>query len=336
MKANGTIDKHKERLAIIGFRQQEGLYYFDTYSTRITSVKMILAIIALRNGEVHQMDVKRTFLNGDLEIVLYMNQPEGFMAHRLESKVCMLVKSLYGLRKAPKQGHQFSPYLNLDPPERKADVLMLSEKLCRRNLKNEITYMREKWGRFKGNYGGRKFLRALAEPGCPYRCVAKMGEASKIRLRDSTLRGLGHGVTKDAMTETYLAAWAIEGRAFMSDLVIHTRGQAGQIRDIPLTAEVIPTESITTLGNVPKWKIIPAARKNRMAIQSINGYKGLKAAFLAYFMQQKKYVKDPVEIHNIKQREGETIEDFMECFKVETGHMKGAPECMGSPGSCMG
>ncbi|GJT46235.1 hypothetical protein Tco_0954950 [Tanacetum coccineum] len=43
---------------------------------------------------------------------------------------------------------------------------------------------------------------------------------------------------------------------------------------------------------------------------------------------QKKYVKDPVEIHNIKQRDGETIEDFMERFKVKTGRMKGASECM--------
>nr|GFC85167.1 hypothetical protein [Tanacetum cinerariifolium] len=50
-------------------------------------------------------------------------------------------------------------------------------------------------------------------------------------------------------------------------------------------------------------------------------------SFLAYFMQQKKYVKDPVEIHNIKQKDGETIEDFMERFKVETGRMKGSPEC---------
>nr|GEZ12751.1 reverse transcriptase domain-containing protein [Tanacetum cinerariifolium] len=62
--------------------------------------------------------------------------------------------------------------------------------------------------------------------------------------------------------------------------------------------------------------------------ESINSYKDLKAAFLAYFMQQKKYVKDPVKIHNIKQKDGETIEDFMERFKVETGRMKGAPECM--------
>nr|GFB12319.1 reverse transcriptase domain-containing protein [Tanacetum cinerariifolium] len=62
--------------------------------------------------------------------------------------------------------------------------------------------------------------------------------------------------------------------------------------------------------------------------ESIDSYKDLKAAFLAYFMQQKKYVKDLVEIHNIKQKYGETIEDFMVRFKVETGRMKGAPECM--------
>nr|GEW43338.1 reverse transcriptase domain-containing protein [Tanacetum cinerariifolium] len=49
--------------------------------------------------------------------------------------------------------------------------------------------------------------------------------------------------------------------------------------------------------------------------ESIDGYKDLRAAFLAYFMQQKKYVKDPVEIHNIKQRDGETIEDFMERYR---------------------
>ncbi|GJX91293.1 calcineurin B-like protein 4 [Tanacetum coccineum] len=112
MKADGTIDKYKARLVIKGFRQREGLDFFDTYLpvTRITSIRMVLAIAALRKLEVHQMDMKMTFLNGDLENVLYMNQPEGFMAPGLESKVCRLVKSLYDSRKALKQGHQFSPY----------------------------------------------------------------------------------------------------------------------------------------------------------------------------------------------------------------------------------
>nr|GEU41029.1 retrovirus-related Pol polyprotein from transposon TNT 1-94 [Tanacetum cinerariifolium] len=71
---------------------------------------MVLAIAALRKLKVHQMDVNPTFLNGDLEKEIYMNQPEGFIAPGLESKVCRLVRSLYGLRKAAKQGHQISPY----------------------------------------------------------------------------------------------------------------------------------------------------------------------------------------------------------------------------------
>ncbi|GJY22434.1 retrotransposon protein, putative, ty1-copia subclass [Tanacetum coccineum] len=55
MKADGTIDKYKAMLVIKGYRQREGLDYFDTYSpvTRITSIRMILAIAALRNLEIH-------------------------------------------------------------------------------------------------------------------------------------------------------------------------------------------------------------------------------------------------------------------------------------------
>ena len=55
----------------------------------------MLAIPALRNLEVHHMDVKTSFLNGDLEEEIYMDQPEGFSALGQENKVCKLVKSLY-------------------------------------------------------------------------------------------------------------------------------------------------------------------------------------------------------------------------------------------------
>ncbi|GJR53739.1 reverse transcriptase domain-containing protein [Tanacetum coccineum] len=54
----------------------------------------------------------------------------------------------------------------------------------------------------------------------------------------------------------------------------------------------------------------------------------LKKAFLANFLQQKKYIKDLVEIHHIKQREGEYTKDFVQRFKTESRHVKGAPECM--------
>ena len=63
MKPDGSIDKYKARLVIKGYRQKEGLNYFDTYSpvTRITSIRMLIAIVAIFNLEIHQMDVKTTF-----------------------------------------------------------------------------------------------------------------------------------------------------------------------------------------------------------------------------------------------------------------------------------
>ncbi|KAK9041693.1 hypothetical protein V6N11_016783 [Hibiscus sabdariffa] len=108
MKVDGTIDKYKARLVIKGYRQKEGLDYFDTYSpvSRITSIRMILAIAALRNIEVHQMDVKTAFFNGELDEEIYMEQPEGHVVSGQEKKVCRLVKSLYGLKQAPKQWHE--------------------------------------------------------------------------------------------------------------------------------------------------------------------------------------------------------------------------------------
>ncbi|GJX26959.1 reverse transcriptase domain-containing protein [Tanacetum coccineum] len=99
---------------------------------------------------------------------------------------------------------------------------------------------------------------------------------------------------------------------------------------IPWICEEVECWPMPTWCHMFNSTLIGAARVwfDELPPESIDGYKDLKAAFLAYFMQQKKYVKDPVKIHNIKQRDGETIEEFMERFKVETGHMKGAPECM--------
>jgi len=46
------------------------------------------------------MDVKTAFLNGDLDVELYMRQPEGFVVAGQEELVCKLRKSLYGLKQA--------------------------------------------------------------------------------------------------------------------------------------------------------------------------------------------------------------------------------------------
>ncbi|GJZ72323.1 reverse transcriptase domain-containing protein [Tanacetum coccineum] len=62
--------------------------------------------------------------------------------------------------------------------------------------------------------------------------------------------------------------------------------------------------------------------------ESIDSYDDLREAFLKNYLQQKKCIRDPIVLHNIKQRDGESTEDFIQRYKSESGNVKGAPECM--------
>jgi hypothetical protein len=62
----------------------------------------LLSLAASYGLIVHQIDVKTTFLNGELEEEIYMDQPDEFVANSQEGKMCKLLKSLYGLKQAPK------------------------------------------------------------------------------------------------------------------------------------------------------------------------------------------------------------------------------------------
>ncbi|KAL8093519.1 hypothetical protein AgCh_035404 [Apium graveolens] len=79
---DGSINKYKARLVAKGFRQREGIDYFDTYSpvARMTTIRMLIALASVHGLIIHQMDVKTTFLHGDLEEEIYTDQPEGFVA----------------------------------------------------------------------------------------------------------------------------------------------------------------------------------------------------------------------------------------------------------------
>ncbi|KAL0380426.1 UNVERIFIED_CONTAM: Retrovirus-related Pol polyprotein from transposon TNT 1-94 [Sesamum angustifolium] len=68
-----------------GFKQKEGIDYFDTYSpvARLTTIRVLIALASVYNLSIHQMDVKTAFLYGELEEEIYMDQPEGFVAHAL-------------------------------------------------------------------------------------------------------------------------------------------------------------------------------------------------------------------------------------------------------------
>ena len=78
------------------------LFYTYAPVARITSIRMLLALASIYKLVVHQIDDKTSFLNGDLDEKVYMEQLEGFVHPRNEKKVCNLVKSLYDLKQAPK------------------------------------------------------------------------------------------------------------------------------------------------------------------------------------------------------------------------------------------
>ena len=106
--ADGRVTKYKARLVAKGFAQTYGLDYEETYApvARYPSIRALIALSAHHDWELHQMDVKSAYLNGDLEEEIYMDQPEGFVVEGKEDWVCRLKKSLYGLKQAGRTWYQ--------------------------------------------------------------------------------------------------------------------------------------------------------------------------------------------------------------------------------------
>jgi hypothetical protein len=98
--ASGNVERYKARLVAKGFTQNEGIDYYETFSqvSKKDSFRIIMALVAHFDQELHQMEVKTALLNGDLEDKVYMKQPEGFDED--SKRACKLRKSIYGLKHA--------------------------------------------------------------------------------------------------------------------------------------------------------------------------------------------------------------------------------------------
>jgi hypothetical protein len=100
--ADGSVEKYKARFVARGFSQVEGIDYEETFAlvARYTSIRTIISLAASMGWRLQQMDVKTSFLNGEMEEEVYIEQPNGFVIHE-EYHVCRLKKALYGLMQAP-------------------------------------------------------------------------------------------------------------------------------------------------------------------------------------------------------------------------------------------
>jgi Reverse transcriptase (RNA-dependent DNA polymerase) len=98
------IVKHKARLVAKGYVQRQGIYFDEVFApvAQLETVRLLISIAAHGGWEVHHMDAKSAFLNGDLKEEVYVIQPSRFKIKGEEHKVLKLYKVLYSLRQAPR------------------------------------------------------------------------------------------------------------------------------------------------------------------------------------------------------------------------------------------
>ena len=100
--------RFKARLVAKGFSQKEGIDYHEVFSPVVKhkTIRVLLAMVSALDLEIEQLDVKTAFLHGNLEEQIYMSQLEGFLDSGKEDHVCLLKKSLYGLKQSPRQWYK--------------------------------------------------------------------------------------------------------------------------------------------------------------------------------------------------------------------------------------
>ncbi|CAM8999342.1 unnamed protein product [Rhodiola kirilowii] len=97
--------RFKATLCAKGFTQREGIDYNEIFVpvVKYKILRLLLAMTTVYDWHLQQMDVKTAFLHGNLNETIFMSQAIGYVDHKLPDHVCLLRKSIYGLKQSPRQ-----------------------------------------------------------------------------------------------------------------------------------------------------------------------------------------------------------------------------------------
>ena len=135
----GNVERYRARLVVKGYQQREGIDYTDIFSPVVSkpAVRLFLTVAAIKDYDIHQLDIKAAFLHANLREEIYMAVPEGIIED--PRKVYKLKKSLYGLKQAPREWNkELISFLSMDLECKCASV---DETLLICRKKNEVCYV---------------------------------------------------------------------------------------------------------------------------------------------------------------------------------------------------
>lgn len=103
LRSNGTLDRYKTQLVALGNRQEYKVDYEKAFAlvAKMTTIQIVISIAASQGWPLYQMDVKNTFLHGDLKEKGSMTPPPNVITNS-SSDVFKLKSSLYGLKQTPR------------------------------------------------------------------------------------------------------------------------------------------------------------------------------------------------------------------------------------------